>query len=289
MNSNVHEENSRIKWYKVEGGLYTEILGQTNKMYNATAADVGSYISFGITPVDSYKIAGEEIKSISVLILSQQKTVNSGEGKGSGVSSTIIVSGPTPTPTPTPIPLPPKPNTFNDVKGHWAENEVNLMASKGILAGDTAGNFRPDDNITRAEFIAIIVRALSLTETTYNNAFADVSNSDWFANDVQSAYNAGLVSGSDGLINPNNLITREEMTKIIIEGYKKSATISLNGSIEKFIDKNQISDWAKDYVASAIELKFINGIGDDTFAPKQNATRAQAATIIKRLIDVHQD
>ena len=107
----------------------------------------------------------------------------------------------------------------------------------------------------------------------------------WYGNIVQTAANANIVSGSDGNFSPNDSITRQEMTKMIIEALKyKTGKTYTSGKIDGFKDNKQISSWAVEYVKVANELGIIKGLTDDIFGPDELATRAQAVVIIKRLL-----
>jgi len=87
---------------------------------------------------------------------------------------------------------------FQDIKSHWAKKEIKEMATMGYVKGSN-GKFRPDDNITRAEFVAILVRILGLDAANLNNPFKDIKDKDWFYEDVLIALDKGLIKGhSDG-------------------------------------------------------------------------------------------
>ena len=112
----------------------------------------------------------------------------------------------------------------------------------------------------------------------------DVKSDDWFAPYVGVAAKVGIIVGSDGKFRPNDTITREEMAVIIVKAYTYLGGKGANGAIDNFSDKNSISAWAKAYVDSAASVGLISGMGDGTFGPKANATRAQAASVVYRVI-----
>lgn len=170
---------------------------------------------------------------------------------------------------------------FNDMKNHWAKNDVAAMFKAGIVSGVSETRFDPDRNITRAEFAAIIARAIKLPEKKAD--FKDI-NGEWFENSVGACADAGIISGYDGLFRPNDNITRQEMAVIIVNAYsylKKDAAV---GGIDSFTDKSEIADWAREAVDIASSVGLISGMGDGTFAPNANATRAQATSLVSRLI-----
>jgi len=173
---------------------------------------------------------------------------------------------------------------FNDIEGHWAKEDIIFMASQGFVKGMDKYTFRPDDYITRAEFSALIVRILKLEPASYSGRFLDVAAGTWYGDIIETAAQAGIITGYLGLFRPDDYVTREEMTKMIIEAYiYRGYKIHKQNSRIVFEDEANISDWAIEYVKTAYSLGFIKGVSNHQFAPKENATRAQAVTIIRRL------
>ncbi|WP_282943590.1 S-layer homology domain-containing protein [Paenibacillus sp. RC67] len=176
--------------------------------------------------------------------------------------------------------------TFADLKGHWAKDDVELLASKLVIKGMTDTGFAPDNRITRAEFAAILVRSLGLSEST-GSKFNDVKANDWYAGVVGAASKAGLVDGyEDGTFKPEANITREQMAVMVaramtVAGKKVPAD---SKGLASYTDSNAISGWAKDAVAQAVNAGIINGMTEHTFVPGQNASRAEAAVMMKRLL-----
>jgi len=175
---------------------------------------------------------------------------------------------------------------FADTKGHWAKREIGILAGKGIINGKANGIFEPDANITRAEFVALITRALGYGEEgQYTLPFTDVSQKDWYYKPIAIAYNKGLVNGkSEKEFDPKGNITRQEMAKIIsnlLESkFKRQEKLD---DLKKFKDFEKIASWAQESVALCLREKIIKGVTEDKFAPLEKATRAQAATIIYRI------
>ncbi len=161
------------------------------------------------------------------------------------------------------------------------------MESKGIVKGVSDTEFAPERPITRAEFLALVLRVMGVEEVPYDDAYTDVSKDVWYAGVVQAGKNLGIIDPTmtpNGEFNPTANITREEMTSFIVRAYesKKDEKIP-KADISIFADNNEISDWVKEDVQSAYELSIIKGVDDKTFAPKESATRAQAVTIARRL------
>lgn len=175
---------------------------------------------------------------------------------------------------------------FKDLSKHWAKDDVEYMANLGIVSGVNNTEFNPDANITRAEFAKLIVKTAGLEETPYRNTYYDILTEDWYSGYVQTAKEAGYISGYNGLFRPQDKITREEMAKVIASVYvqKTGGKLEQGGALY-FNDIENISGWAYDYVVLATREGFINGVAEDIFAPKNSATRAQAVVMLKRLYD----
>ncbi|WP_419875841.1 S-layer homology domain-containing protein [Candidatus Pristimantibacillus sp. PTI5] len=180
--------------------------------------------------------------------------------------------------------------SFNDISKHWAKADIELLASKLVVNGVTDSSFAPNNQITRSEFAALLVRSLGLSLDAASADFTDVKSSDWFAGAVGAAVKAKLVDGfSDKSFKPNDTITREQMAVMIARaitaaGIASNAAGESNDSLAPFNDKASISGWAQTAVAQAVEAKIITGMTEDTFFPSANATRAQAVVMLKRLM-----
>ena len=115
--------------------------------------------------------------------------------------------------------------------------------------------------------------------------FSDVKSESWYADIIQAAFDANLITGYAGEFRPEDYITREEIAKIITKNYRVENYYDTNEKdLEKYIDKNDISEWAMEYILKSIEFDLIKGITEIELAPKAYATRAQAAVIIHRLL-----
>ena len=187
----------------------------------------------------------------------------------------------TPAPTDTPAPTPtPKLINLSDIKGHWAEVDINKLVASGAVEGYPDGSFKPNINITRAEFVTILVKAFNLEAKT-GKVFNDTSD-NWAKDYISTANAYGIVSGySETTFGPNDFITREQMAVMIV----KSAKLTEESGDTSFADNESISYWAKGAVTAAKNSGIINGYPDNTFKPGNNATRAEAATVIVRALN----
>ncbi|WP_159886324.1 S-layer homology domain-containing protein [Paenibacillus puerhi] len=179
--------------------------------------------------------------------------------------------------------------SFSDISGHWAQTNIELLANKLVVDGVTDTTFQPERSITRAEFAALVVRALGL-DTSGSGSFTDVAAGEWYAGVVGAAAKAKLVDGyEDGTFRPNATINREELAAMVVRAldYAK-AKPSVNASRQQellapFKDSGSIV-WAQNELAVAIEAGIIDGMTDDTLGARNEATRAQSATMLKRLL-----
>ncbi|SHK56931.1 S-layer homology domain-containing protein [Tepidibacter formicigenes] len=169
--------------------------------------------------------------------------------------------------------------TFEDIQAHWAKDNIESMATKGVVKGYNKDEFRPNNKITRAEFAKLLVNALELDVLKDKGTFNDMS-SHWAKDYVYTAYKAGLVKGADGKFNPNANITRAEMATMIGRALESDEKEDLS----KFYDSNNIPSWAKEALSKAVAQGLIKG-DNNLFRPNDNTTRAEAATVIYRLFN----
>ncbi|WP_204401846.1 S-layer homology domain-containing protein [Alkaliphilus hydrothermalis] len=175
--------------------------------------------------------------------------------------------------------------TFKDIDGHWAKKDIELALYKQIATGYSKDEFAPNKEITRAEFVSMLVRALELELTDGKTQFTDVDEFAWYASSIKAANEAGIVNGlSATTFAPNGGITREQMAVMIAQAYRVKNGKGLTVGDIAFDDANLISPWAKDSVSGASAAGIIKGVTESIFAPKSNATRAQAVVMIKRLM-----
>ncbi|MMZ60782.1 Endo-1,4-beta-xylanase A precursor [compost metagenome] len=182
------------------------------------------------------------------------------------------------------------PQTFADVANHWSKTEVNDMGSRMIVSGVSNNTFEPDRSITRAEFAAVVVRALGLKPGEGSNSFSDVSDSDWYADVVKTASSYSLIGGyEDGTFRPQERITRQEAMALIARAMKVTGLDSQvpAGAVQQlssYTDAAQVASWAKEAAAASIHTGLVTGRGSNTIAPQQSITRAETAAILRRLL-----
>jgi hypothetical protein len=177
---------------------------------------------------------------------------------------------------------------FADVSvNHWAADTIQILAAKHLLEGVSENEYAPARNVTRAEFTALLVRLLGLTQEA-EMTFKDVRNEDWFAKDVSKAVKAGIVNGmSDEAFAPQANITRQEMASMIVRAHEFAiGKGSAAGNQSKFVDLERSADWAKDAVGKAYTLGLIQGRTDSTFEPLETMNRAESAQVVYNLLQI---
>ncbi|MGQ5390065.1 MULTISPECIES: S-layer homology domain-containing protein [unclassified Paenibacillus] len=171
------------------------------------------------------------------------------------------------------------PAELTDTQGHWAEKYIRDLIEAGVIAGYPDGAFKPDHKITRAEFVTLVVKAFNLNERN-GNVFADTGN-HWAKAAISTAEAQGLVSGySDTTFGPDDYITREQVAEIIVRATK----IDITSEGANYIDRAEISDWAKAAIATATSKGLLDGYPDGTLKPQGNTSRAEAVTVILRAL-----
>ncbi|MBO4953698.1 MAG: S-layer homology domain-containing protein [Clostridia bacterium] len=177
--------------------------------------------------------------------------------------------------------------TFTDLNGHWARNYVLPLARDGIISGKGEGIFDPEANITRAEFVTLVAKLCNLYPDEAS-PYADVLEGAWFAPTVSAAKAYGALDENlvaDGNFYPDAPITREEMTSVIVRLAEEIRGALLNQK-DGFTDASSFAPWAAEYIAKAAGEGIVNGNPDGSFNAKGNATRAEAAVMIKRFRDL---
>nr|WP_275690991.1 glycerophosphodiester phosphodiesterase family protein [Paenibacillus aceris] len=180
--------------------------------------------------------------------------------------------------------------SFHDLKDHWAKMDIELLANKLVVEGVDDNRFEADRSITRAEFAALLVRALGLDYAASTIDFKDITANDWFGQAVGTAAAAGLLSGyEDGTFRPNKEITREEQAAMVIRAMKYAGidpsvtSAQQAAALAPFEDADRIV-WAKAEMAAAVQAGLMNGMTANTLASDGYATRAQTAAMLKRLL-----
>ncbi|MGQ9533507.1 MAG: S-layer homology domain-containing protein, partial [Desulfotomaculales bacterium] len=178
---------------------------------------------------------------------------------------------------------PKPPVQFKDLSGHWAEDVVLKLAARGVISGYPDGTFKPDNNVTRAEFAKMLAAALDLAPDAGAAAgFADTAAIPaWAKGYVGAAVRAGLIRGyEDNTFRADRQITRAELAVMVARALKATEKAQLG-----FKDATDIPSWAADGIAQAVAKGIIKGYEDNTFRPANPATRAETAAMTLRLLN----
>lgn len=174
---------------------------------------------------------------------------------------------------------------FNDIVYNWNFEAVHSLAARNIISGYTDGTFRPNNKITRAEFVTMLVRLENLANQNNISSFSDVPAYSWCFNDVEAAYKVGIVDGlANGKFAPDRPITRQEIAKILDRYLKYKGKVIKEEKAHSFSDEYLISGWAYSSVRAMSQIGVINGYTDGTFGPHKYATRAEASQMLWKLI-----
>ncbi len=181
-----------------------------------------------------------------------------------------------------PDPVEPDNPYKQELQDHWGEEEITVLIEKGVVQGDGV-SLHLSDSVTRAEFTAMLLRMFGIEDISATDIlFNDVTGTEWYADIMRTAFGAGIISGYDNSLRPEDTITREEAVKIVnnlsIYLDKEMSKVELN-----FRDREEISDWALDSVEKCVGTGII--VGDETgaFRPQSPLSRDEAMVIIYRL------
>ena len=169
-----------------------------------------------------------------------------------------------------------------DIQGHWAQNTINKWVDKGDISGYPDGTFRPNNMITRAEFVVLVNNAMGYSKSGYAY-FSDVPNHYWGKNAIQTGVAAGYISGDgDGTFRPNDPVTRQEAAAMIsrILGLKQN-----DSRAYRYTDSYAISNWAKGVVGAVSEAGIMAGYPDGSFGPNKVLTRAEAVLALDKTMN----
>ncbi len=178
-------------------------------------------------------------------------------------------------------------NVFADTSTHWAKDIIAYMNSKGVVNGSIDNGqlvYRPDNNVTRAEFAIMVSNFKGYSTDNYQDVSLDIFEDadqipQWALSHIKAVYKNGIINGKDNngklYFEPNVYITRAEAVTIISRilpelTEKKELT---------FTDTNEIPDWSQDAFKTLTAVGIINGYDDNSVKPQNNVTRAEAVTM----------
>ncbi len=267
-------DNVGVTGYKVlkDGSFYTTVASGALTCKVTGLSSSTSY-TFKVEAVDAagnWSDTGPHVTAVT----------KSGSGSSGGGSSSVG-SGSSALPAPgatgvATVPQSASTQLFSDVPAsYWGSDVIAELSDLGYISGYPDGSFKPDNTITRAELATVLVKAFQLPVAS-GKVFDDTAN-HWAQNYIAGSYAAGIVSGySESSFGPDDPVTREQIAVMIVKAAK------ISGATEDipFADGDNTSAWAKDSLAAVVQNGIMKGYPDNTFAPKHQATRAEAVMVI---------
>ena len=174
-----------------------------------------------------------------------------------------------------------QPAKYTDIAGNKYEVQIREWIANGFIKGYPDGNFKPENQITRSEFMALVNRAYGFTDTM-DIKYSDVTKTQWYYKDAAIATKAGFIEGANGKLLPLDNISRQEMAMILSKLTKNEKAVADDAVINNIIDKDEIAAWSKAAISTAMKNKFFDGFVDKTFKPTEKVTRLEAVVAIDR-------
>ncbi len=175
--------------------------------------------------------------------------------------------------------------SYNDVTaGDWFTPDVIYVTLTGLMNG-TGDGFSPNNNINRAQLVTVLYRMAGQPEVTGENPFTDVPDGQWYTDAVLWAAENNITDGtSETTFSPNNPLTREQMATFLYRfaNFEAGEPIEVTGDLSGYTDADLVADYAVDAMTWAVGEGVISGIGNNTLAPDNTASRAQMATVLTR-------
>jgi hypothetical protein len=170
--------------------------------------------------------------------------------------------------------------TASDISGHWAEETIQEWIDNDWVKGYPDGSFKPDDHITRAEFVALVNRSFQFT-TTGPISFTDVNQNAWYASAIGIAVRAGYIQGyNDNTMRPENHISREEAATIIM----KINNLTANSTAANVFTDSALLTWSKGAVGAVAAANLMTGYPDGTFGPTRMIRRGETVVLLDRSV-----
>ena len=290
-------------------GEYADVIGYDETKFDSITDKTlfGGYLvenKAGVTDIDTLRQFIDGYTPAVTPTATPRPVYGGGGGGGDGFSSGGSKGGSPVVLLPAASAVPEKTNDdtvvekrllFSDVPIEaWEYEAVRFLNAKNAVSGYEDGTFRSNNNITRAEFVKILITAFGIptedetntenTEITEETAepavFADITESDWYFKHMVKANELGLLKGSDGKCYPQRYITKQEIAAVILRALDY-ANKSLRNDTEIFVfeDSEEIADWALEAVNKLQASGIVKG-DDGRFFPNDNATRAEAAQLL---------
>ncbi|MDE7004373.1 MAG: S-layer homology domain-containing protein [Oscillospiraceae bacterium] len=177
---------------------------------------------------------------------------------------------------------------FTDVsEGDWYYEAVQFVQAEGLMSGYGSGNFAPDAQLSRAQLAQILFNKEGRPGVNYLLDFSDLAGEAWYTEAVRWAASQGIVGGyGNGTFGPNDPITREQLAVML---WRYSGSPAATNKELHFSDEGEISAFAREALRWAVENGILNGYDNGRLGPQGQATRAQAAQMLKNFIENQED
>ncbi|KAI7273296.1 hypothetical protein KC345_g7039 [Hortaea werneckii] len=177
----------------------------------------------------------------------------------------------------------PAPLKFTDTSAHWADSTVGVFVKLGVVTGYQDGGFHPDASITRAEFATVLAKVFGLSGNAAGSTLTDISG-HWAEDSIRALQQKGVISGyQNGTFLPNREISRAEIIAMISKIINLNSVNAAASSGFSDLDKT----WNKEQIAQAAAAGIISGEGNGLFLPAKQASRAEALTIVLRVLETN--
>ncbi|MBQ2697972.1 MAG: S-layer homology domain-containing protein, partial [Clostridia bacterium] len=163
----------------------------------------------------------------------------------------------------------------------WTMPYIEILVDWGIMRGDIEGNYDPEREISRAEYVTLLNRAFGYNDVS-DNPFSDVHNDDWFYDDVCTAYNIGYLKGTSPTeASPHASLTREQGAVALGRNLMLEQT---TGEVLNFVDSRDLGEWSRPLIRAVSDRGIISGYPDGTFQPFKRVTRGEVACMLVKAI-----
>lgn len=265
----------KLRGYTILGIDFSEYNNLTSSSKTKALKEVAQQVLSSIT----------EIKTAFANAVKANKTISTGKGSSGGggrTSSPITMS-----PEYVEAVKSEEPSVqivFKDLESvAWAKESIEYLYNKGVINGKSEGVFDPNGNVTREEFIKMLVGALNVKKSSSNfSPYSDVGMNEWYFEYVLSATELGIVKGDEaGQFGVGENIIRQDMAIICYRALENAKIpMPVYTNTVSFVDGDLIDEYAVEGVINMAKSNIISGVGNGKFMPQENATRAEAAKII---------
>ena len=260
-----------LSFRQANGGFYHVLDGSDGN--NQMSAEQGFYALVAIDRAENGKNSLYRMGDVTKATTKPSTTVKKGNADASVSVPAVSAPG----------------TTFSDVKNHANQTAIEALASRGIINGMGQGTFMPNKTMTRAEFAAIVTRALGLTAKD-TKVFSDVPSSKWYAGYIGTANSSGIVNGvGSGKFNPDGTITRQEAAAMVARAAKLCGldtamdAAATKDMLAQFGDYRSVASWAKEPMAFCYSVNILDQ-SDLNIEPTKAILRCEIAQMLYNML-----